>query len=199
LEALLFVSDEPVSSQKLAQMVEADAGEVEKALYDLADEYAEDDRGFQLRKIADGWKLKSNPSHHDLIVQYVLSWDTKKLSQAALEALAVIAYRQPVSRGGINAIRGVNSEAVISSLLEKGLIKELGRDKTAGNAILYGTTPVFLEKFGLDSVKDLPPLAQFEPQKSVKDAIKERLSATLPVDESAEQTDDDPVDLEIIE
>ncbi|MCL2819190.1 MAG: SMC-Scp complex subunit ScpB, partial [Actinomycetia bacterium] len=114
------------------------------------------------------------------VEQYVLSWDTRKLSQAALEALAVIAYRQPVTRAGINAVRGVNSEAVIGSLLEKGLIRDVGRDRMGGNAILYGTTLRFLEKFGLTSLEDLPDIEQFKPVQDVADSIRERLDSTLP-------------------
>jgi segregation and condensation protein B len=99
------------------------------------------------------------------------------LSQAALEALAVIAYHQPVSRAGVNAVRGVNSEAVISSLIEKGLVRETGRDRAPGNALLYGTTRAFLERFGLKDLSELPPLAEFAPDPETERAIRERLNA----------------------
>ncbi len=175
IEALLFVSDEPVSAARVAKILEADPGTVAKALEVLAEEYRDAERGFQLREAAGGWRLYTHPAYHDAIEQYVLSWDTRRLSQAALEALAVIAYHQPVTRAGINAVRGVNSEAVISSLVEKGLVREAGRDREAGNAILYTTTKAFLEKFGLKSLDELPPLEEFAPDERTEAAIRERL------------------------
>lgn len=178
LEALLFVSDEPVSAARLARILEAAPGEVESALAELAQEYREAERGFQLREVAGGWRLYTHPAHHGIIESYVLSWDTRRLSQAALEALAVVAYHQPVTRAGINAVRGVNSEGVIASLMEKGLVREAGRDKNQGNAILYSTTRTFLEKFGLKDIADLPPLAAFAPDEDTERAIRERLSST---------------------
>ncbi|GAB4285581.1 MAG: SMC-Scp complex subunit ScpB [Coriobacteriia bacterium] len=177
LEALLFVTDEPVASARLAGILEVPKGEVDTALRALSEEYAAEERGFQLREVAGGWRLYTHPAFHHHVEHFVLSWDTRRLSQAALEALAVIAYHQPVTRQGVNAVRGVNSEAVIASLVEKGLVKEVGRDKNAGNAILYGTTRVFLEKFGLKDLADLPPLEEFAPEPETERAIRERLNA----------------------
>jgi segregation and condensation protein B len=177
LEALLFVSDEPVSAVRLAKLLDASPGAVEAALANLAEEYREADRGFQLREVAGGWRFYTHPAHHDVIEAYVLSWDTRKLSQAALEAMSVVAYHQPVTRQGINAVRGVNSEGVVASLVEKGLVREVGRDKNAGNAILYGTTLNFLEKFGLKDISELPPLAEFEPDEVTENSIRDRLSS----------------------
>lgn len=177
LEALLFVSDEPISAVRLAKILEVAPGDVDQELSNLAQEYREDERGFQLREVAGGWRLYTHPGYHDVIEAYVISWDTRKLSQAALEALAVIAYHQPVSRQGINAVRGVNSEAVISSLIEKSLVREAGRDKNNGNAILYGTTRTFLEKFGLRDLSGLPPLEEFAPDPATQQAIRDRLSS----------------------
>ncbi len=177
VEALLFVSDEPVSAARLARVLEAAPGEVDGVLAELAQEYAEQERGFQLREVAGGWRLYTHPAHHDVIEQYVLSWDTRRLSQAALEALAVVAYHQPVTRAGVNAVRGVNSEGVVASLIEKGLVREVGRDKNQGNAILYGTTRTFLEKFGLRDIAELPPLEEFAPDADTERAIRDRLSA----------------------
>jgi len=177
LEALLFVSDEPVTGARLAKILEAEPADVEKALRELSDEYADEERGFQLREVAGGWRMYTHPAHHPYIEQFVLSWDTRRLSQAALEALAVVAYHQPVTRAGVNAVRGVNSEAVIASLVEKGLVREIGRDKNLGNAILYGTTRAFLEKFGLKDLNELPPLEEFAPDPDTERAIRERLNA----------------------
>jgi len=177
LEALLFVSDEPVSAVRLAKLLDASPGAVEAALANLAEEYREADRGFQLREVAGGWRFYTHPAHHDVIERYVLSWDTRRLSQAALEAMSVVAYHQPVTRQGINAVRGVNSEGVVASLVEKGLVREVGRDKNVGNAILYGTTLNFLEKFGLKDISELPPLAEFEPDEVTENSIRDRLSS----------------------
>ncbi len=177
IEALLFVSDEPVAASRVAKILDASLPEVEGALKALSAEYAEENRGFQLREVAGGWRLYTHPAYHRYVEEYVLSWDTRRLSQAALEALAVIAYHQPVTRQGVNAVRGVNSEAVISSLIEKGLVREAGRDKNAGNAILYGTTRTFLERFGLKDLAELPPLEEFAPDPDTERAIRERLNA----------------------
>lgn len=200
IEALLFVSDEPVSSAHLARVLEVGPGEVDSALAELAVDYREADRGIQLREVAGGWRFFSHPAYHDIIERYVLSWDTRRLSQAALEALAVVAYHQPVTRAGVNAIRGVNSEAVVSSLVEKGLVREVGRDRNQGNAILYGTTRTFLEKFGLKDIGDLPPLEEFAPDEDTQNAIKERLSAgsiaKLPFAEDHEEEDADDTSYE---
>jgi len=176
LEALLFVSDEPVSAARLAKVLDASPGAVESALANMAEEYRETNRGFQLREVAGGWRFYTHPAYHAVIESYVLSWDTRRLSQAALEALAVVAYHQPVSRQGINAVRGVNSEGVVASLVEKSLVREIGRDKNAGNAILYGTTRTFLEKFGLKDLTELPPIEEFAPDIETEEAIRERLS-----------------------
>jgi segregation and condensation protein B len=189
IEALLFVSDEPVTASRLAGILETSVRAVEEALRALAAEYAAQERGFQLREVAGGWRLYTHPAYHREIEQYVLSWDTRRLSQAALEALAVIAYHQPVSRQGVNAVRGVNSEAVISSLMEKGLVREAGRDRSAGNAILYCTTTTFLERFGLKDLSELPPLAEFAPDSETERAIRERLNA-LEADIPGLDTDD---------
>jgi segregation and condensation protein B len=197
LEALLFVSDEPVAAARLARLVDASPGDVEAALADLAEEYRESDRGFQLREVAGGGRFYTHPAYHDVIEQYVLSWDTRRLSQAALEALAVIAYHQPVTRAGVNAVRGVNSEGVLASLVEKGLVREAGRDKNAGNAILYGTTRTFLEKFGLKDISELPPLAEFAPDADTEHAIRDRLSTG---DSPMADADQAPIDdLEMID
>lgn len=177
VEAMLFVSDEPVSAAALARVLERGPSEVDAALSGLATRLAEEERGIQLREVAGGWRLYTHPAFHELIEGFVLSWDTRSLSQAALEALAVIAYHQPCTRQVINGIRGVNSEAVVASLVEKGLVREAGRDPGPGNAILYATTRTFLERFGLRSLKELPPLADFAPDEASREFIKARLSA----------------------
>jgi segregation and condensation protein B len=192
LEALLFVNDEPLPASRVAKLLEMEESDVVAALKALAEEYAADERGFQLREVAGGWRMYTHPAHHPVIEQLVLSWDTRRLSQAALEALAVVAYHQPVARQGINAVRGVNSEAVIASLQEKGLIREAGRDRNQGNAVLYGTTRAFLEKFGLKDLSELPPLAEFAPDAQTESAIRDRLSA-IEGPQSEDDDDDDGI------
>ena len=176
LEALLLVSDDSVPATELARAAGAEPGEVASALAELAAEYADANRGFQLREVAGGWRLFTHPAYHDQVADYVLSWDTRRLSQAALETLAVIAYHQPVTREGVRAIRGVNSDGVIASLREKGLVREVGRDPERGQAQLWGTTRLFLEHFGLRSLRELPPLEDFAPDEESKRFIRERLS-----------------------
>ena len=187
LEALLFVTDEPLPVARVATLLELPQADVLAALEALAAEYARDERGFQLREVAGGWRMYSHPAFHPVIEKMVLSWDTRRLSQAALEALAVIAYHQPVTRQGVNAVRGVNSEAVLSSLVEKGLVREVGKDRAQGNAVIYGTTRTFLEKFGLKDLGELPPLEEFAPDAATETAIRERLNAI----EGPEVEDDD--------
>jgi segregation and condensation protein B len=191
LEALLFVTDEPVSGGALAKILDLNPSDVDRALADLATRFEEEERGIQLREVAGGWRLYSHPAYHDIIESYVISWDTRSLSQAALEVLAVIAYHQPATRATINGVRGVNSEGVISSLVEKGLVREAGRDDSPGNPILYATTRTFLEKFGLRSLRELPPLEDFAPDEESREFIRERLSAREPSSEQLEQADDD--------
>lgn len=199
VEALLFVSDEPVTAVRLATFLETAPEKMDAILVALAQEYEQSNRGMQLREVAGGWRFYSHPAYHEIIEKYVVSWDTRRMSQAALEALAVIAYHQPVTRAAVNAIRGVNSEGVMSSLVEKGLVKELGREKGVGGAILYGTTRTFLEKFGLKSVKDLPPLEDFAPDEATRDFIRARLGgAVAQAAEAIETAEDATAALEVL-
>lgn len=193
-EAILLVSSDPLSAVDLAKILGIQPGEAAAVLAELSAEYADANRGFQLREVAGGWRLFTHPAYHDIVERYVLSWDTRKLSQAALETLAVIAYHQPVTREGVKAVRGVNSDSVISSLIEKGLVRELGRAPEHANAIVYGTTRAFLEQFGLRGLKDLPPLEDFAPDEESKRFIRERLSGSSiasTLEETAEDIDDE--------
>lgn len=190
LEALLLVSSDPVSASTLAQALDITPGEAASLLAELKVEYEEANRGFQLREVAGGWRLFTHPAYHDQVEAYVLSWDTQRLSQAALETLAVIAYHQPVTREAVKGIRGVNSDGVISSLVDKGLVREVGRDAQRGQAILYGTTNAFLEKFGLRSTRDLPDLEQFAPDEQSRQFIRERLSGRS-IASTLEETEED--------
>lgn len=190
LEAMLLVSSDPVSAPALASILSITPGECASLLAELQVEYQEKNRGIQLREVAGGWRLFTHPAFHEQVEALVLSWDTQRLSQAALETLAVIAYHQPVTREMVKGIRGVNSDGVISSLVDKGLVRELGREPQHGQAIIYGTTSAFLEKFGLRSTKDLPDLEQFAPDEQSRQFIRERLSGRS-IQSTLEETDDD--------
>lgn len=187
IEALLFVSDAPVNAMTLADMLEVDLATVEEALEAVRTRLAESESGMQLRQVAGGWRLYTHPQYHELIEKYVLSWDTRKLSQAMLETLAVIAYNQPITRNAIVSVRGVNSDSSINSLIEKGLVKEAGRDPSPGQPILYATTRTFLEKFGLVSTADLPNLEDYAPDEASRELIRERLGVVR--GEAQEQTE----------
>ncbi|MEG0070500.1 MAG: SMC-Scp complex subunit ScpB [Raoultibacter sp.] len=178
LEALLFVTDEPVNTITLADMLEVEPCEVESGLVDLRTQLEAENRGIVLREVAGGWRVYTHPAYHELIEKYVLSWDTRKLSQAALEVLSIIAYSQPVTRAGVASVRGVNSDSSINSLVEKGLVREAGTENAPGNPMLYATTQKFLEKFGLRSPDDLPDLESYAPDDETRAFIRERLSAT---------------------
>lgn len=177
LEALLFVSDEPVNAITLASMLEVETSEVQQALLDLQGALETSGRGIQLFEVAGGWRLYTHPAYHELLEKYVLSWDTRKLSAAALEVLAIVAYMQPVTRNQISSIRGVTSDGPLNTLVERGYVREVGTAETPGNPTLYGTTRTFLERYGLTSLKELPPLESFAPDEKTASLIRERLGA----------------------
>ena len=162
LEAILMVVDEPVTELILAQITEVPTELVQESLKNLAASYEAEGRGFQLREVAGGWRFYSHPDQAPLVEKFVLDGQQSRLTQAALETLAVLAYRQPVSRARVSAIRGVNVEAVMKTLLTRGLVEERGVEHETG-AILYGTTSFFLEKIGIRGIADLPALAPFLP------------------------------------
>ena len=175
IEALLFVTDEPVSAIALAQMLEVETAEATRALVQLQEQLGRENRGIQLYEVAGGWRLCTHPVFHELLEQYVLSWDTRKLSGAALEVLAIVAYLQPVTRNQISAVRGVTSDGPLNTLVDRGYVREAGNADTPGNPLLYATTRTFLERYGLASVKDLPPLQDFAPDEKTAQLIRERL------------------------
>jgi segregation and condensation protein B len=162
LEAILLVVEEPVADVVLAQITERPRDEVVQTLHELSAEYTEQQRGFDLRQVAGGWRLYTRAACAPLVEKFVLDGQQAKLSQPALETLAVVAYRQPVSRSRISAVRGVNCDGVMRTLLTRGLIEEAGTDADSG-AILYRTTLLFLEKMGMRSLDELPELAPLLP------------------------------------
>lgn len=197
VEALLFVSSDPVSTLTMADALEVEPAQVEAACVEIAARLSEDRAGVRLQEVAGAWQLRTAPEYHELLESYVLSWDTRRLSAAALEVLAIVAYTQPVTRQAVANVRGVNSDSSINSLLEKGLLREAGTSDAPGTPALYGTSKKFLEKFGLRSLRDLPDLGEFAPDDATRAFIRERLSATrgqvapAPVEEpaAAEGTD----------
>jgi segregation and condensation protein B len=161
LEAVLFVSDEPLSATVLSQALEVDRATVEELIADLASAYEDREAGLVLRNVAGGWRLSTHPAAVEVVEKFVLSSRHSRLTRAALESLAIVAYKQPVTRHQVAAIRGVNSDGVLRALADRGLVAEVGRDDTPGRPVLYGTTPEFLERLGLSSLSDLPSLAPY--------------------------------------
>jgi segregation and condensation protein B len=163
LEAILLIVDEPVPEVTLAQVVERPRDEVLATLHELAREYEESGRGFALREVAGGWRYYTRPECSAVVERFVLDGQQVRLTQAALETLAVVAYRQPVSRSRVSAVRGVNVDGVMRTLLSRGLVEEAGTESES-QAVLYRTTALFLERLGLRSLDELPDLAPFLPE-----------------------------------
>ncbi|MBD0293233.1 MAG: SMC-Scp complex subunit ScpB [Jiangellaceae bacterium] len=162
IEAVLLVVDEPVPDVLLAQVLERPRSEVAAVLRELADEYTATGRGFELRDVGGGWRLYTRADCAPVVERFVLDGRHARLTQAALETLAVVAYQQPVTRSRVSAVRGVNCDGVMRTLLTRGLVEEAGVDLDSG-AVLYRTTSMFLERLGLASLAELPPLAPLLP------------------------------------
>ena len=177
VEAILMVADEPVEPQLLAQLLEISPTRVEELCDELAAAYVAEDRGFVLARVAGGWRFQSHPDLAPYVERFVLDGQPSRLSAAALETLAIVAYKQPVSRAQMAVIRGVNVDAVVRTLSQRGYVEEVGRDPGPGQAILYGTSRLFLERLGVDSLADLPPLADFVPSAEVVEALERGLGA----------------------
>ena len=160
LEAMLFVADEPLPAAVFAQALEVDRRTAERYLEQLAREYEAGESGLALRRVAGGWRLYTHPDTAPVVERFVLSSRHSRMTKAALETLAIVAYKQPVTRHQVSAIRGVSSEGVLKALVERGLLAEVGREDGPGRPVLYGTTPELLERLGLDSIADLPSLAR---------------------------------------
>ena len=163
LEALLLLTAEPVTEFELAQAVGVPESVIAETLAELEAFYTETGRGFELRQVGGGWRYYTREEYADLITRYVMEGQTSKLSQAALETLAVVAYTQPISRARVSAVRGVNVDGVVRTLLSRGLIEEVGHDEESG-AVLFATTSYFLERMGLKTLDELPPLAPQLPE-----------------------------------
>ena len=158
LEAILFLADEPLSVTVLAQAVEAGRREVEVLLRELASGYEGREAGITLVEVAGGWRLVTHPAAITHVEQFILSSRHARLTKASLETLAIVAYKQPVTRHQVSSIRGVDCDGVLRALTERGLVEEVGRDEGPGRPVLYGTSSLFLERLGLRSLSDLPPI-----------------------------------------
>jgi segregation and condensation protein B len=189
LEAILFVADEPLVPHRLAEVLDSEEGKVVSALQELRDEYAEYNRGMQLREVGGGWRMHTHPAYASHIEKLLLSSRRARLTRAAVETLAIIAYLQPITRGQIANLRGVQSENMVKILEEQGLVEEVGKEKAPGGPALYATTEGFLERFGLNSLEDLTPLQGFEPDQETVDRIARSLSGRGEGNEA--ESDDD--------
>jgi segregation and condensation protein B len=178
LEAVLMIADQPLDSVTMASAVGYPVAEVERTLAELADEYTAQGRGFELRNVAGGWRFYSREEYAVVVEGFVLDGQQARLTQAALETLAVVAYKQPVSRARVSAIRGVNVDGVMRTLLTRGLVEEAGQDHETG-ANLYRTTGYFLERIGVGSIDELPELAPYLPDMDdLEDELTEMAAST---------------------
>ena len=185
IEAILFVAEEPITEHELAEVLEISTAAVRDELTALAAELTDGGRGIVLREIAGGWRLYSHPDAHAYLERFAATERAARLSGAALETLAVVAYKQPVSRGQVAEIRGVDSERALRTLERRGLVVEVGRAPGPGQAVLYGTTELFLERLGVTELGDLPPLGDHVPPSEVVEALErpfrpESISGTGP-------------------
>jgi len=172
IEAIVLVATDPVPPDLLAQLLELPVATVEQLCQRLADAYDEAGHGFQLVRVAGGYRYQSHPDLAPYVERFVLEGQSARLSAAALETLAIVAYKQPISRAQVAAIRGVDPDAVLRTLQSRGYVDQVGRDPGPGQAVLWGTTPQFLERLGLDSVAGLPPIAEFVPSADVVEALE---------------------------
>jgi segregation and condensation protein B len=178
LEAIVLVADEPVAPNLLAQLLEIPVAKVEELCADLAASYDEAGHGFVLARVAGGYRFQTAPDLSPYVERFVLEGQSARLSAAALETLAIIAYKQPISRAQVAAIRGVDVDSVMRTLQQRGYIEEVARDPGPGQAVLFGTTRQFLEKLGLDSLDELPPLGDFVPGPDMVEALEAGLRMT---------------------
>jgi segregation and condensation protein B len=175
IEAMVLAATEPVHSTVMAQLLELPVETIDDICAELAAEYAEQERGFQLVRVAGGYRYQTAPAAFAYVERFVLEGQVARLSGPALETLAIIAYKQPVSRAQLSAIRGVNVDATLKTLVARGYVEELGHDHTPGNPVLFGTTRVFLERLGLDSLDELPAIADFVPDASIVETLERGL------------------------
>ena len=193
IEAMVLAATEPVHPTVMAQLLELPVDTIDDLCAQLAVEYEAEQRGFQLARVAGGYRFQTHPDAYPYVERFVLDGQTARLSGPALETLAIIAYKQPVSRAQLSAIRGVNVEATLKTLVARGYIEEIGHEQTPGNPSLFATTRLFLERLGIDSLADLPPLADFVPDASIVETLERGLrfptaeDAAVDIDLTAEE------------
>lgn len=175
IEAIVMVASEPVEPAVLAQLLELPVATIEQHCASLAASYTEADHGFELVRVAGGYRFQSHGDMAPYVERFVLEGQTARLSGAALETLAIVAYKQPISRAQVASIRGVDPDGVLRTLQARGYVDQIGRDPGPGQALLWGTTPSFLEKLGLNSLDQLPPLAEYVPGADVVEALEQGL------------------------
>jgi len=175
IEAILMVAEEPIEPHLLAQILEVSPSRVEELCAELAEAYATEDRGFVLVRVAGGYRYQSHADMAPYVERFVLEGQAGRLSSAALETLAIVAYKQPVSKAQVASIRGVNADGVVRTLQQRGYIEEVARDPGPGLAVLYGTTRLFLERLELDTIEQLAPLADFVPGTEVIEVLERGL------------------------
>jgi segregation and condensation protein B len=178
IEAMVMVATEPVEPRLLAELLEIPVDEVERLCADLALGYDHAGHGFELARVAGGYRYQSRADLAAYVERFILEGQSARLSGAALETLAIVAYKQPLSRAQIASIRGVDPDAVLRTLQARGYVDQVGRDPGPGQAVLWGTTTTFLEKLGLDSIADLPPIAEFVPGAEVVEILESGLRIT---------------------
>jgi len=180
IEAIVMVAVEPVAPDLLAQLLEQPTAVIERLCSQLSAAYDEAGHGFQMVKVAGGYRYQSHAELAPYVERFLLDGQRARMSGAALETLAIVAYKQPLSRAQIASIRGVDPDGVLRTLQARGYVTEVARDSGPGQAILYGTTPTFLEKLGLNSLSDLPPIAEFVPGADVVEALEYGLRIDVP-------------------
>ena len=175
IEAMVLAATEPVHPTVMAQLLELPVDTIDDVCAQLAREYEAEGRGFQLARVAGGYRFQTHPDAYAYVERFVLDGQTARLSGPALETLAIVAYKQPVSRAQLSAIRGVNVEATLKTLVARGYVEESGHEATPGNPSLFSTTRLFLERLGLDSLDELPALADFVPDASIVETLERGL------------------------
>ena len=189
VEAILMVAQEPVPTDLIAQLIELPSAAIEALCQQLAETYEAAGHGFQIAKVAGGWRYQTHPDMAPYVERFILDGQRARLSGAALETLAIIAYKQPISRLQIASIRGVDPDAVMRTLHGRAYIAPVSRDSGPGQAVMWGTTQLFLEKLGLASLDDLPPIASFVPDASLVEALEKTLRLEI---ETALESSQDP-------
>lgn len=203
LESIIMVTEDPADPNLLGQLLEISPEQITAYLEELAATYEEQNRGFQLIRVAGGWRFQSHPDCSPYVERFVLHGQSSRLSAAALETLAIVAYKQPMSRAQVAAIRGVNVDGVMRTLQQRGYIIEVAKDEGPGQASLFGTSDLFLERVGLDSLEELPPLGDFMPGVEVVELLETSLRVETPevseTQPSTEADDDGDIVIDISE